>query len=229
MFIIKKCKNNFVRVVLINMNQVKSFKNATSFFFYLFNAVFFILIFTCKLSFSNPINEVNIKNKDGSYNFFVEIPAGTKEKWEVNKQNGLLERKKKKGKKKVLNFLSYPGNYGFIPQTYGDDGDPVDVIDLDESIERGSIKKIKIIGGLYFEDKKKVDIKFIGLDPRGTFKNIETIQDLFLNKFSSLEILKIWFESYKKAGKMIFFRFLDKDESIEIIKDSHERWKLLKE
>ena len=74
-----------------------------------------------------------------------------------------------------------------------------------------------------------MDIKFIGLDPRGTFKNIETIQDLFLNKFSSLEILKIWFESYKKAGKMIFFRFLDKDESIEIIKDSHERWKLLKE
>lgn len=211
------------------MNQVKSFKNAMSNFFYLFNIVFLILIFTCRLSFSNPINEINIKNKDGSYNFFVEIPAGTKEKWEVNKQNGLLEWKKKKGKKKVLNFLSYPGNYGFIPQTYGDDGDPVDVIDLDESIERGSIKKIKIIGGLYFEDKKKVDIKFIGLDPRGTFKNIETIQDLFLNKFSSLEILKIWFESYKKAGKMIFFRFLDKDESIEIIKDSHERWKLLKE
>ena len=196
-------------------------------FFSFLNMVFLILIFTNKFLYSNPINEINIKNDDGSYNFFVEIPAGTKEKWEVNKRNGLLEWEEKKGRKKVIKFLPYPGNYGFIPQTYGADGDPVDVIDLDESIERGSVKRIRIVGGLYFEDKKTVDIKFIGLDPEGTFKNIETIQDLVLNKFASLEILKIWFESYKKSGKMIFFRLIDRDESIEIIKNSHERWKHL--
>ena len=196
-------------------------------FFSFLNMVFLILIFTNKFLYSNPINEINIKNDDGSYNFFVEIPAGTKEKWEVNKRNGLLEWEEKKGRKKIINFLSYPGNYGFIPQTYGADGDPVDVVDLDESIERGSVKRIRIVGGLYFEDKKTVDIKFIGLDPEGTFKNIETIQDLVLNKFASLEILKIWFESYKKSGKMIFFRLIDRDESIEIIKNSHERWKHL--
>ena len=194
-------------------------------FFSFLNMVFLILIFTNKFLYSNPINEINIKNDDGSYNFFVEIPAGTKEKWEVNKRNGLLEWEEKKGRKKIINFLSYPGNYGFIPQTYGADGDPVDVVDLDESIERGSVKRIRIVGGLYFEDKKTVDIKFIGLDPEGTFKNIETIQDLVLNKFASLEILKIWFESYKKSGKMVFFRLIDRDESIEIIKNSHERWK----
>ena len=194
-------------------------------FFSFLNIVFLILIFTYKFLYSNPINEINIKNDDGSYNFFVEIPAGTKEKWEVNKRNGLLEWEEKKGRKKIIKFLPYPGNYGFIPQTYGADGDPVDVVDLDESIERGSVKRIRIVGGLYFEDKKTVDIKFIGLDPEGTFKNIETIQDLVLNKFASLEILKIWFESYKKSGKMIFFRLIDRDESIEIIKNSHERWK----
>ena len=123
--------------------------------------------------------------------------------------------------------MPYPGNYGFIPQTYAEDGDPVDVVDLDESIERGSVKKIRIVGGLYFEDKRTVDIKFIGLDPEGTFKDIKTIQDLVLNKFASLEILKIWFESYKKSGKMVFFRLIDRDESIEIIKNSHERWERL--
>ena len=196
-------------------------------FFSFLNMVFLILIFNNKFLYSNPINEINIKNDDGSYNFFVEIPAGTKEKWEVNKRNGLLEWEEKKGRKKIIKFLPYPGNYGFIPQTYGADGDPVDVVDLDESIERGSVKRIRIVGGLYFEDKKTVDIKFIGLDPEGTFKNIETIQDLVLNKFASLEILKIWFESYKKSGKMIFFRLIDRDESIEIIKNSHERWKHL--
>ena len=196
-------------------------------FFSFLNMVFLILIFTDKFLYSNPINEINIKNDDGSYNFFVEIPAGTKEKWEVNKRNGLLEWEEKKGRKKIIKFLPYPGNYGFIPQTYGADGDPVDVVDLDESIERGSVKRIRIVGGLYFEDKRTVDIKFIGLDPEGTFKNIETIQDLVLNKFASLEILKIWFESYKKSGKLIFFRLIDRDESIKIIKNSHERWKHL--
>ena len=196
-------------------------------FFSCLNMVFFILIFSSKFLYSNPINEINIKNDDGSYNFFVEIPAGTKEKWEVNKRNGLLEWVEKKGRKKIIKFLPYPGNYGFIPQTYGADGDPVDVVDLDESIERGSVKKIRIVGGLYFEDKRTVDIKFIGLDPEGTFKDIKTIKDLVLNKFASLEILKIWFESYKKSGKMVFFRLIDRDESIEIIKDSHERWERL--
>lgn len=191
-------------------------------------STFFFLFFLYDYSISNPIEELNFKNKSGLYNFFVEIPAGTKQKWEVNKQSGLLEWKKKKGKKRIINFLSYPGNYGFIPQTLSYDGDPIDVIDLDENIERGSVKEIKIIGGLYFEDKKEEDVKIIGVDPSGSFGSIETMQDLLLDKSSLLGILKMWFESYKKPGKMIFYKFLDKDQSIEIIEESHKRWLLSK-
>jgi len=193
-----------------------------------FFLTFFFLCFLYNYSITNPINDLNFKNKSGFYNFFVEIPAGTKQKWEVDKQNGLLEWEIKKGKKRIINFLSYPGNYGFIPQTLSYDGDPIDVIDLDENVKRGSVKEIKIIGGLYFEDKKKQDVKIIGVDPNGSFGNIETIQDLLLNKPSLLEILKMWFESYKKPGKMIFYKFLDKDQSVEIIEESHKRWFLLK-
>ena len=210
----------------MKMNQILG--NNFSFNF-LFKTIFFFLVFFSKLLFSNPVNEVNIKNKDGFYNFFVEIPAGTKQKWEVNKQDGVLEWEKKKGKKRVIKFLSYPGNYGFIPQTHGNDGDALDLIDLDESVKRGTIKNIRIIGGLYFEDKKKEDIKFIGVDPKGTFGSIKTIEELLLDKFSILEILRTWFESYKKSGKMVFFKFLNKDESIEIIEKSHKRWGLLKD
>ena len=61
------------------------------------------------------------------------------------------------------------------------------------------------------------------MDP---LENIKTMQDLLLNKSSLLEILKIWFESYKKPGKMIFYKFLDKDQSVEIIEESHKRWLL---
>jgi len=209
------------------MNEILDTKFDYNFLFKVI--IFFLVVFFSKLLFSNPVNEIDIKNKDGFYNFFVEIPAGTKQKWEVNKQDGILEWEKKKGKKRVVKFLSFPGNYGFIPQTRGDDGDALDVIDLDESVKRGTIKNIRIIGGLYFEDKKKEDIKFIGVDPNGTFGNIETIQELLLNKFSILEILRTWFESYKKSGKMVFFKFLENYESVEIIENSHNRWKLLKD
>lgn len=209
------------------MNEILDTKFDYNFLFKII--IFFLVVFFSKLLFSNPVNEIDIKNKNGFYNFFVEIPAGTKQKWEVNKQNGILEWEKKKGKKRVVKFLSFPGNYGFIPQTRGDDGDALDVIDLDESVKRGTIKNIRIIGGLYFEDKKKEDIKFIGVDPNGTFGNIETIQELLLNKFSVLEILRTWFESYKKSGKMVFFKFLENYESVEIIENSHNRWKLLKD
>ena len=63
-------------------------------FFSCLNIVLFILVFTSKFLSSNPINKINIKNDDGTYNFFVEIPAGTKEKWEVNKRNGNGRKKK---------------------------------------------------------------------------------------------------------------------------------------
>ena len=68
----------------------------------------------------DPLNKIEYKS-DSFYSFYVEIPAGTKQKWQVNKKTGILEWEEKDGKKRVVNFLSYPGNYGFIPQTLSGD------------------------------------------------------------------------------------------------------------
>ncbi|MEC7394112.1 MAG: inorganic diphosphatase, partial [Verrucomicrobiota bacterium] len=64
---------------------------------------------------ASPLHEIPYRNPDGSYNLFIEIPAGTQQKWEVNKRSGKLESEEKDGKKRVVKFLPYPGNYGFIP------------------------------------------------------------------------------------------------------------------
>jgi len=174
---------------------------------------------------SNPINNYDLSSEINTYNFFVEIPAGTKQKWEVNKNTGNLEWEEKKGKKRVINFINYPGNYGFIPQTLAGDGDPVDVVDLEEAIQRGEITKVKILGGMYFKDGKEEDIKFIAVaNEGGIFSNYSTIEELFLDKPSVIEILKKWFESYKSPGKMIFYRFLGKEESEDLISQAHKRW-----
>lgn len=174
--------------------------------------------------YANPIDLNKYKHSHQSYNFYVEIPAGTKQKWEINK-NGYLEWEEKKGKKRIVKFLSYPGNYGFIPQTISGDNDPIDVIDLEESVTRGKTVSRKIIGGMYFEDKKDIDIKLIAIDKNGVFKNYKTIDELMFEKPEVLEILRLWFLSYKKPGKMVFFRYIGKKESLKIIEDAHKKWK----
>lgn len=186
----------------------------------------FILVFVLfpSLGFSNPIHLHSYRNIDLTYNFFIEIPAGTKEKWEV-KKSGELEWKEKNGIKRTVDFLSYPGNYGFIPQTLAGDNDPIDVIDLDSSSSRGSLLKIKILGGMYFMDKNEEDIKFIGVSSESNFSYYESLEQLALEKPAILEILKHWFESYKEPGKMVFYKFLTKEESEVIINKAHEKWK----
>jgi inorganic pyrophosphatase len=155
--------------------------------------IFFYLIFFSQICYANPINIIEYKKND-LYSFYVEIPAGTLEKWEVDKESGELEWEEKNGKKRIINFLPFPGNYGFIPQTLAGDNDPIDLIMIDAAKERGSLNHVRVIGGLYFEDKKELDI------------------------------LKIWFGSYKKPGKMIFFRFLDHSKAINYIEEAHLRW-----
>ena len=178
--------------------------------------------------FANPNDLNKYKNSDDHYNFYVEIPAGTKQKWEVNK-DGILEWEEKDGEKRVVKFLSYPGNYGFIPQTLGGDNDPIDVIDIEESVDRGEVVVRKIIGGMYFEDKKDIDIKLIAIDEKGVFSDYDSIDKLILEKPGVMEILKSWFMSYKKPGKMVFYRYINKQESQEIIEDAHKKWAQSKE
>ena len=190
----------------------------------MYKLIAFLLIIPT-ITFSNPINDNPIKEGDNLYNFFIEIPAGTKQKWEVDKKTGLLEWEIENSQKRIIKFISYPGNYGFIPQTMAGDGDPMDVIDLEEARLRGDVSAVKIIGGMYFTDKGDEDIKLIAIDPAGVFGEYEKLESLMLNQPSVVEILKNWFMSYKKPGKMVFHRLLNQKEAIDLIETAHERWK----
>tara|TARA_B100002019_G_scaffold135068_1_gene116330 strand:- start:2201 stop:2794 length:594 start_codon:yes stop_codon:yes gene_type:complete len=168
------------------------------------------------------------KSFSDTLRFRIEIPAGTKQKWEFNDKTGEMEKDYKDGKERIIQFLPYPGNYGFIPETLAGDGDPIDVIDLDESEERGELKEVRIIGALNFEDKKEEDIKFIGASPNGTFGHIQSIEQLLLEKPAVLEILKSWFLNYKKPGKMVFYGYMSRDESVRLIDSASAKWKTKK-
>ena len=113
------------------------------------NLALYILIlplgFSCQSLEKNRhlINDISPNLENQWVNMIVEIPTGTNEKWEVNKTSGFIERDSINGEPRTIQYLSYPGNYGFIPQTLlskkeGGDGDPLDILVIGEAVERGS-------------------------------------------------------------------------------------------
>ena len=120
--------------------------------------LFLIPLTLFSISEAKQFHNSGLLSSEDTLRFRIEIPAGTKQKWEFNDETGEMEKDYKDGKERIIQFLPYPGNYGFIPETLAVDGDPIDVIDLDEAGERGDLKEVRIIGALDFKDKKEEDL-----------------------------------------------------------------------
>ena len=89
----------------------------------------------------------------------VEIPKGSKKKYELDKETGLIILDR------VLHTSThYPANYGFIPRTYGDDGDPLDVLVLcSEALDPLTLVRCYPIGYISMLDGGKNDEKIIAI------------------------------------------------------------------
>ena len=184
---------------------------------------------------SSLLENVSPISANGHVNVLIEIPAGTNEKWEVDKKTGQLSIEiLDNGQPRNVNYLPYPANYGMIPKTIlpkrkGGDGDPLDVIVLGESISRGTIEECKLIGVMKLLDRGEQDDKLIAVSKASVFRNINS-----LNQLDSLHngvsiILKTWFENYKGKNKMSFLGFDSKEEANHILSVSMNDYIALKE
>jgi inorganic pyrophosphatase len=89
----------------------------------------------------------------------IEIPAGSKVKYELDKASGLLMVDRI-----LFSAVHYPANYGFIPRTYCDDGDPLDIlVYCQEPIQPLAIMRAKVIGVMKMRDDKGEDDKLIAV------------------------------------------------------------------
>jgi inorganic pyrophosphatase len=89
----------------------------------------------------------------------IEIPRGSKLKYELDKRTGLLMLDRV-----LYSSVHYPANYGFIPQTHAGDGDPLDVLVLmQEPLHPLTIVRARAIGGFRMRDDKGVDDKIVAV------------------------------------------------------------------
>ena len=189
----------------------KVHKTILNIFFYLI--LIFIIIINYTLSDEtvkneenlNFINDISFINQDGTINAVVEIEAGSVEKWEVNKKGDELIHTLKDNQKRLIDYLPYPYNYGFIPQTLmplneGGDGDPLDIIIIGPAIKKGSIIKVKVIGTMIMRDNSELDSKVIALAINDLkLSESNSIKDLEKNYVGLMDIIKIWTINYKKT------------------------------
>lgn len=90
---------------------------------------------------------------------YVEIPRGSKVKYELDKSTGLL-----KVDRILHSAVHYPANYGFIPRTYCDDGDPLDALVLcQEDVIAGALMRARAIGVMAMRDEKGQDDKIVAV------------------------------------------------------------------
>jgi inorganic pyrophosphatase len=146
----------------------------------------------------------------------IEIPRGSHLKYEVDKPTGLLRLDRV-----LYSAVHYPANYGFIPRTHADDGDPLDVLVLmQEPVEPLTIVRARAIGGLRMVDDKGGDDKIVAVcidDPAyAQYTKLEQLPPHIMKE------LDRFFRDYKTLEEKLVEvdRFYDRERALAIIVES---------
>jgi inorganic pyrophosphatase len=149
-------------------------------------------------------------------NAVIEIPQGSRAKYEIDKDSGLLRLDRV-----IYSSFYYPVNYGFIPQTYGGDKDPLDILVITSlAVQPLTLMNATVIGVMQMVDSGEADDKIIAVatnDPGvNHYNNIEQLPKHFFDE------LRHFFEEYKKLeNKAVMVEdFGDKAKALQIVDDA---------
>jgi len=164
-------------------------------------------------------------SKDDMVGMLVEIPAGSNDKWEFDKDARKLVWTLENDLPRVVDYLAYPANYGMVPQTLlpkhlGGDGDPVDILLLGPAEKRDVRLDVRLIGILNLVDKGEEDNKLVAVLPGGGFGHVYNLSQLRMEYPGVLDILELWFSNYKGKGKVVSHGFGDRSVATQYLKEA---------
>jgi inorganic pyrophosphatase len=164
------------------------------------------------------------ENLPNEFNALVEIPMGSSAKYELDKKTGLLRLDRV-----LYSAVYYPANYGFIPQTYAEDDDPLDVLVLcQEPLLPLALVSARVIGLMTMIDSGKRDHKILSVainDPE--FNSFREASELPPHR---LTMLRRFFQDYKQLeGKQVEVEeFQPAATALPVIQESLERYSELR-
>jgi inorganic pyrophosphatase len=165
------------------------------------------------------------KNPPKEVNVIVEVPVGGEPiKYEMDKAAGTLVVDRF-----LYTSMRYPGNYGFIPHTLSDDGDPCDVIIANtRAIIPGAIMSVRPVGVLFMEDEAGGDEKILAVPAAKLTRRYENVHNYTDLPAITLDQIQHFFERYKdlEPGKWVkVVRWGTAEEARKLILEGVERAK----
>ncbi len=165
------------------------------------------------------------KNAPSVVKSIIEIPKGSKGKYEMEKNTGLLRLDRV-----LFSSVHYPANYGFIPQTYCDDHDPLDILVICSiDVYPMCIIDAKVIGAMEMIDGDERDDKIIAVSSFDM--SVNYINELAELPPHYLVELKRFFEDYKKLEhkNVVVDHFMSKEKAYDIIREGMKLYQEKKE
>lgn len=165
------------------------------------------------------------KNPPEDINVLIEVPIGGEPiKYELDKASGTLFVDRF-----LYTSMRYPGNYGFVPNTLSDDGDPVDVLVANtRAIAPGAVINCRPVGVLKMEDEAGGDEKIIAVPSLALTRRYEKIRNYSDLPDITLEQISHFFEHYKDLEKKKWVKLAgwgDAAEAQQLIMEAVERAK----
>jgi inorganic pyrophosphatase len=172
---------------------------------------------------THPWHDVPLPDDLTSYfPAYIEIPKGSKVKYELDKDTGLLWVNRI-----LYSAVHYPANYGFVPRTYAEDGDPLDVLVLgQEAVGPQVLLRATAIGAMRMHDEQSLDNKLIAVhrdDPEyAVYQDIEELPQHRL-----LELRRFFLDYKKLEGKDVAVEgFLGPSEALAILRNAAEVYRV---
>jgi inorganic pyrophosphatase len=154
-------------------------------------------------------------------NMVIEVISGSRDKYEFHSEweSFVLDRV-------IPSSVVFPVEYGFVPQTWAEDDDPLDIMVLSyEPLEVGCIVKVRVIGALVVEDEKGKDVKILSVPVNDArFDGYSDIEDVHLHR---LREIQEFFETYKRLEPCKWAKFKEwrnAERTAKIIADAMRKY-----
>jgi inorganic pyrophosphatase len=171
----------------------------------------------------HPWHDIHsFSEQEGTVRAVIEIPKHSKAKFEIDKESGLL-----KLDRMLFAAVRYPANYGFIPQTFAGDNDPLDILVFCQAeLPPLCLVEARVIGVMRMRDKEETDDKILAV----------AANDVSFDGITSLEQLPPWilqetlrfFQDYKaleKMNRVVIEETLDAKSAWSFIEEARELYR----